>query len=646
MAVMIPNMISGKATPGEKELFKILENLPDDVFVYYNVSIKHRYPDFIVIDPRLGVLMLEVKDWSINKIRQANRKNVVCLKRGDEHSYVHPIEQAREYALTLITTIQNDLLGRILLQRDGPHKGKLIFPVGYVAVLTNISRANLCEKKLDAIFDAERTVTHDQLSTMRHLNAVDLEKSLDRYFLPKFRFDPLSKAQVDQIRGIIHPEVVVQTIQEKVLDHDQYDFVTRLRVLDADQENKARRLGPGHRLLFGVAGSGKTTILLARAKFLASDHPERRGLIVCFNRPLKSYLERQLSEFPSLTVQTFHQMAYSFGFTYDACDRFPEKLEQAIARSDKRYDFVLLDEAQDFHRVWFRCVLRLLLDPEAGDFFITGDGSQSIYRRSSFSWKSVGIHATGNRTGYLRIPYRNAINIFRLASIFSSASTFGELDGVDISLKADPKQSAGGKGRIVSFKCKDRLREIDKAVDIVSKLIGGKWPAGDRETTQPALKAVDVISKLIGGKRSAGDQEMIQPPLEERDIGIVYPGRDEVTNLVRDSLIPKIDAVSSHPVIWISDPDHLENRDDLRGNGIRVQTIGHAKGLQFRVLVFIFSDLLPSQDSSRHEQERQLFYVALTRAGEFLAILSSAESSFVKEIDDYLKVRDNDSLTL
>jgi superfamily I DNA/RNA helicase len=64
---------------------------------------------------------------------------------------------------------------------------------------------------------------------------------------------------------------------------------------------------------------------------------------------------------------------------------------------------------------------------------------------------------------------------------------------------------------------------------------------------------------------------------------------------------------------------------------IRVQTIHHAKGLQYRAVIFIWADLLPFGKGGDAEQGQKLFYVALTRATEFLAIVHSGHSAFVNE---------------
>jgi superfamily I DNA/RNA helicase len=140
---------------------------------------------------------------------------------------------------------------------------------------------------------------------------------------------------------------VVRSATQKLRDHyvdSGRSFADFLQVLDAKQEQKARNIGPGHRLIFGVAGSGKTTILIARAKYLAEQSPDKRGLVLCFNRPLATYLKVQLADFANVAVQTFHQLAFRFGFDRRNWDEeFGNELKAAILQREERYDFILID---------------------------------------------------------------------------------------------------------------------------------------------------------------------------------------------------------------------------------------------------------------------------------------------------------------
>ncbi|RMF81390.1 MAG: hypothetical protein D6737_05225 [Chloroflexi bacterium] len=65
------------------------------------------------------------------------------------------------------------------------------------------------------------------------------------------------------------------------------------------------------------------------------------------------------------------------------------------------YDFILIDEAQDFAPSWIKVILKLI--KSNGDLFICDDPSQSLFR--AFSWKQKGIEVRG-RTRVLRVPFR------------------------------------------------------------------------------------------------------------------------------------------------------------------------------------------------------------------------------------------------
>jgi hypothetical protein len=80
----------------------------------------------------------------------------------------------------------------------------------------------------------------------------------------------LSLPQLDRVRWNMFPEVRVQT-QGALFDDNDADaeLPSIMRVMDLQQEQLARSLGDGHRVIHGVAGSGKTMILGYRAEYLA-----------------------------------------------------------------------------------------------------------------------------------------------------------------------------------------------------------------------------------------------------------------------------------------------------------------------------------------------------------------------------------------
>ena len=55
------------------------------------------------------------------------------------------------------------------------------------------------------------------------------------------------------------------------------------------------------------------------------------------------------------------------------------------------------------------------------------------------------------------------------------------------------------------------------------------------------------------------------------------------------------------------------------------------QSFHYRAVIFVWADLLPFTQGHDVEQDRKLFYVALTRATELLAIVHSGHSPLVAE---------------
>ncbi len=118
MATLIPSYGScaRRMTPGERRLAqRMLEKLEDDYLCWYDVPVgaSTRHPDFVVLHPRRGLLILEIKDWKLETIQKADKASFTIHTDRGHKTVSNPLEQARQYA-----QIISNLLVRIPDHRD------------------------------------------------------------------------------------------------------------------------------------------------------------------------------------------------------------------------------------------------------------------------------------------------------------------------------------------------------------------------------------------------------------------------------------------------------------------------------------------------------------------------------------------------
>ena len=610
MATMIPDACPSKASAGEKKLFRVLRNLlPDNFTAWYEPVVANRYPDFTLLADDFGLLVLEVKGWYAGQVARATDQEVE-LRLADEGQtrtevQKNPIRQVRGYAFALLDQLKRQPL---LCHVAGAHRGKLVFPVGYGVLLSNITRSQLEESGLAEVLPADRVLCRDELEA---LEAGDDDRAtiarLRQLLSPAdFAFDPLTADQVRTVHGVVHKEVVVRVVKATAASVPEGVELPEgsevLEVLDRRQEQVARALGEGHRVFFGVAGSGKTVLLLARARLLAEQGPDRQVLVLCYNRALSAYLASQLASVaaPSnVAVRTFHSWAGRVTGLRRRRDEPFEAYERRLLAAmlgdgawpeAERYDAVLIDEAHDFEPDWFRCCVRALRDPESGDLVVAVDGAQSLYGRPrSFTWKSVSINAQG-RSRRLAKNYRNTREILDFAWEVAQEPAAVDDEDSETHVRVRPEQALRRGPTPVYRAC----ASIDEEHAVVARLV-------------ERFKAEGIA---------------------DRDIGVLYPhkGGRRVEGLAR-----ALEAIGT--VCWVNDDRDPKAKREFTGRpGVRLVTIHSAKGLEFPAVILTALDQLPDPRTGDLVADGNLLYVGLTRAMTHLAVTWSGSSTFTERV--------------
>lgn len=599
MAKIIPG-ISSSATPGERRFGQRLETLlEDDYLCWFNVPVGRRYqhPDFIVLHPRRGLLVLEVKDWKLDTIQAITRTSVSLLTlRGLVHEG-NPLEQARQYAIGIKEVLERDPQ----LQAPAGHRfqGKLAFPYGFGVVLTEITRKQFDSTDLGEAIPEHLVICKDEMT--ERTDPETFQKRLWDMFT--VRFDCLlTMPQIDRIRWHLFPEIRISQkglFEERKETERIPDSETLMRVMDLQQEQLARSLGEGHRVIHGAAGSGKTLILGYRCERLA-ETLNKPILVLCYNVALASKLEYMIVErglSDRVTVRHFHGWCadqiklYHVKKPADGPDYFDRLVAAVIDAVDKgqipraQYGAVLIDEGHDFAPEWLKLIVQMV-DPQTNALLLLYDDAQSIYAKSrarKFSLKSVGIQAQG-RTTILRVNYRNTNEILDCA--------FRVAEGVI------RPEDAG-----------------DDGIPVVKPEMAGRH--GPRPKLIRAHSIADEARQIAAQLKSFKSQGR-----SWRDMAVLYHANfigDEIVAGLQQASIPfeRLEKGSSR-------------KYKVNDDSVKLMTMYQSKGLEFPVVAIAGLGHLAYRPE-QEEEDARLLYVAMTRATEALVLTASKNSVFVKK---------------
>lgn len=608
MALIIPTIGScgSKITAGEKRLARILEsNLSHDSLCWYDIPTgeKQTHPDFIILDPLKGLLFIEVKDWFITKIRSANKTHITYETTEGIIPLSNPVEQARQYAYNTINCLKQDPQ---LVQTNVRYKGHFCAPYGYGVYLSNITRKQF-EKYINGdeyndIFPADMVICKDDITEFMSPDAV----SAQVFKLLKNTFSsPISDKQVDRIRWHLYPEIRINPKNNylQVETNEDYSLITPgiIKIMDTQQELLARSLGDGHRVIHGVAGSGKTLILVYRCLHLAkSEEPTKPILVICYNIMLARKLSALINshDLPvPVEVTHFHAWCHKQAKTHNilpcAGNSFISRLEQAVIDGytsniiqKEQYSAVLIDEGHDFEQEWLK-VLSKMADSRSDSLLFLYDDAQSIYKKKSsldFTLASVDIKAQG-RTTIFNINYRNTQQILH----FAANMAFDYLnDHIDEKLRYQ-KPDAGG--------------------------IYGQYPMM-LEFDNHHKEITHIIDWLIK-EHSKG--------INWHDIAILCPS----TSILSEALVKAL-ANKNIPYTFISKPQD-KKRYTPQTDTLAIIPLPSSKGLEFHSVAVMDCSYIRQETDDLSDDIKRL-YVGFTRATDNLLVTMSRKNALSQHL--------------
>jgi hypothetical protein len=432
MATLIPSynkILSFKVKPteGEMHLLKFLDNNLDNTFeVYFNPYMNGDRPDIVIMKKGQGVLIIEVKDYNIDLYELDKKKNFV-VKSGNIKTYKSPISQVLKY---------RDNLFELHIEKLLEYKIKDIrnFKIVSCAVYFHNANSNQLNNLLIKPFSESKSYLtflkyNIDLIGRDNLNQLDFNHLLKKRYLkserPSFLFnDAIYKSFKRFLKPPVHLKEEGQTIK---YSKKQLDIIY-------DSTRKEQRIK-------GVVGSGKTTILAARA---VQAHKRTKGevLILSYNITLKNYIRDKISQvredFPwdKFVISNYHLFINSQLNNLEIPVKVPEDFNEYsdeqkdkyfeskyysnkklfVEQKDKikLYDVILIDEIQDYKRAWMEIIKECFL-AKNGEYVLFGDVKQNIYNNTTDK-KDVSTNVIG--VTKLKNCFRSDFKIKDLAILY------------------------------------------------------------------------------------------------------------------------------------------------------------------------------------------------------------------------------------
>lgn len=383
MANLIPNCDPSDIpnAPERKTAEVLCAQLPKDVRVFHSYPwmrkerdldkswqaevIREGEADFVIVDPRYGIMVIEVKGGQMlyePSTRQWDR-------RGATHAVKDPFEQASRNMFILEKLIKDrSFAGRAL---PFVRTRAVVFP------------------DCDFFGTLPPGVIRDNLIVASDLGKIG--EKIEKLF-QSYAFKPdasgIGKAALDGILNALTSTFrLVPALWREVEDQERQIFrLTEQQSQLLDFLGKRKRAA-----IEGVAGSGKTKLAMIRARRFAEEG--KSVLLVCFNKMLAEWLGSELpTEYrEKITVRHYHGLCAEWvkqaGLIWPHAGIDPEfwkktapcLFEQAIDLLPKRFDAVVVDEGQDFESSWWDGLELVNSEMTDGSLYVFYDPAQRIF---------------------------------------------------------------------------------------------------------------------------------------------------------------------------------------------------------------------------------------------------------------------------
>ncbi|WP_214835375.1 NERD domain-containing protein [Exiguobacterium sp. s36] len=440
-------------TEGESYLLHIFKTSPrfKGWTVFEQPHINSMKPDFILTHPQKGIIIVEVKDWNLSSKTYSKQGHI----KGNDGNYYksNPIDQVEYYKDSIL---KYQLLSSVKLSEQ--------FSLYYSCIETVVyfHKADTKEAKKFCVSVNNHSDTYTKIWSK---SDIDYIKNVENKLNSTIHTYALSKSSSSFNReGLLERVVLELNFQLQLSD---YNIERRQPFVLTNDQKKLAIASPGSiRRWSGVAGSGKSIILAEKAIQAAKEN--KNVLILSFNITLRHYLrdlcsqqfgtgnydgERKKLKL-NVTISHFHDFLKLIFAEHQLKGSFKNKPEDEdyanylmkIAKeyfksheikSHLKFDYILIDEGQDFKGDWIRFLKMFFTG--VGEMFIVYDKAQNLYGHGVWIEDSQQIKNIGfrGRPGHLSHTHRLPSKIVKKIELIRQNL---KLDGEEILLETQEQE--------------------------------------------------------------------------------------------------------------------------------------------------------------------------------------------------------------
>lgn len=503
--------------------------------------------DFLIAHPQKGILTLEVKGGNIHFDAKTNSWTSIN-RYGTEYDIKDPIQQAKFSKHSILVKLN---------ERNKRHKG---------------GQRKTYLARHGAVFP-DCVVGSEPLSAAapRHLicDCEEFEHSFEKWILNRFSDDVgkeseslLGSEGIGLLEEILAKPFHLNIPLRGLLTEDDRS----LDVLTREQFRILRSIEDIPRVAIpGSAGTGKTVLAVQEASNCALQG--MMTLLTCYNDGLAVQIRRKIRQLglEGIDVLNFHELCCEFAKDaglpipkepskksqkqeyYE--HTLPELFDQALDKTAKKYDAIIVDEGQDFRDHWWNPLLKSLRDVPQSRLRVFFDNNQRLYDTSATLPTQLNA-----------APVKLTVNLRNTKKIFELVSKY---------YLGHPIESTAPEGLDINW------------VEVES----------DKE----------IINAVVNDLQILTQEEKISPG----DVALLVSSVEDVKKLER--------ACQEQGIAFRS----CDTEPDIDVSAVVIDTIRRFKGLESPAIILAFG--------STQAGDRELIYVAISRARAFLEIIATSD---------------------